>query len=240
MKIDFAAIFNKIKGSQTQQNKISFKETAKQTATPFFVSLVFLIVTVFLVYNSVNALTIWTSETNSVQLASTSVSPGVSGVNFVRSLVMKRPESSIYRNGRDAGNGILFPIFPVQGGRVTSDYGARGNPFDEFGFAEFHAGLDVAVPLGTPVVAAGKGKVTFSGWDGGYGNVVIIEHGDGKVSTRYAHLARYDVSEGDVVVSGQQIGLVGSTGRSTGPHLHYEVRVDGKTVDPLLVYPPRK
>jgi murein DD-endopeptidase MepM/ murein hydrolase activator NlpD len=245
MKVNsFAAFFLKLNGFFNQQNKLSLKSKAKSAATPFLVSSVFLVATAFLVYNSVNAVTIWSQGTNPDSINSVAVLSDNAGVNkvlsSVQSLQMKRPEAGIYRNGKDTSNGILFPIFPVHGGRITGGYGVRNNPFDEFGFVEFHSGLDVAVPMGTPVVAGAKGTVTFSGWDGGYGNVVIIEHADGKVTTRYAHLARYDVSVGDAVVSGQQIGLVGSTGRSTGPHLHYEVRIDGKTVDPRLVYPAKQ
>ncbi|MDQ4120376.1 MAG: M23 family metallopeptidase [Acidobacteriota bacterium] len=236
--ISFAAIFDKLKGVFNQQNKLFLKDEARKAAMPFLVSSVFLITIWFLVYNSVNAVTIWSQESGASQTDFNFISTRKT-TDSLRAMQMKRPEASIYRNGRDISGGILFPIFPVHGGRLTGNYGMRGNPFDEYGFAEFHAGLDVAAPLGTPVVAAGKGTVTFSGADGGYGNVVIIEHADGKVTTRYAHLARCDVSAGDVVVSGQQIGLVGSTGRSTGPHLHYEVRIDGKTVDPRLVYPSK-
>jgi murein DD-endopeptidase MepM/ murein hydrolase activator NlpD len=239
----FASIFLKLNSFFNQQNKDSFKSTAKKAATPFLVSSVFLVATAFLVYNSVNAVTIWSQGANPNSINSFAVltdqNAGYNRISSVRAMQMKRPDANIYRNGKDVSGGIVFPIFPVHGGRITSDYGVRSNPFDEFGFAQFHAGLDIAIPQGTPVVAAGKGTVVFSGWDGGYGNVVIIEHADGKVTTRYAHLSRYDVSEGDTVASGQQIGLVGSTGRSTGPHLHYEVRIDGKTVDPRLFYPSK-
>lgn len=235
----FAAIFLKLKGFFDQENKLPLKDTAKKAATPFLVSSVFLVAIWFLVYNSVNAVTIWSHEQSPAQIDADLISTGKNIGDPLRALQMKRPEASIYRNGKDISGGVLFPIFPVHGGRLTGNYGMRSNPFDEFGFAEFHSGLDVAAPLGTPVVAAGKGTVTFSGSDGGYGNVVIIEHGDGNVTTRYGHLARYDVSAGDTVVSGQQIGLVGSTGRSTGPHLHFEVRIDDKTIDPRLVYPSK-
>lgn len=91
--------------------------------------------------------------------------------------------------------------------------------------------MDLAAPAGTPIVAAGGGTVTFAGPRGGYGNVVILDHGDG-TETRYAHQQRLDVTVGQQVTGGQQIGTVGSTGNSTGPHLHFEVRRNGQPVDP--------
>lgn len=142
--------------------------------------------------------------------------------------------SSVYRNGKDRSAGIQFSIFPVQG-RMTNSYGFRSNPFGT-GETEFHAGLDVAAPTGTPVVAAADGIVVFSGVKGGYGNVVIIEHAGNEVVTRYGHLSQLNVKAGDVVAGGTLIGLVGSTGRSTGPHLHYEIRIDGKAQHPLNFY----
>src|SRR4028118_767223 len=182
----FAAFFLKLNGIFNQQNKLSLKSKAKSAATPFLVSSVFLVATAFLVYNSVNAVTIWSQGTNPNSINSVAVLADNVGVNkvlsSVQSLRMKRPEAGIYRNGKDTSAGILFPIFPVHGGRNTGGYGIRNNPFDEFGFAEFHSGLDIAVPLGTPVVAGAKGTVTFSGWDGGYGNGGIIATADGNAT----------------------------------------------------------
>lgn len=120
-------------------------------------------------------------------------------------------------------------IRPVPG-RISSGYGWRTHPITRR--RQFHTGVDIAASYGTPVRAGGDGRVIFTGWRGGYGNVVIIDHGD-KVTTIYAHLSSIRVSEGTVVKAGQVIGRVGSTGFSTGPHLHFEVRVDGKHVDPF-------
>ena len=118
--------------------------------------------------------------------------------------------------------------WPAQG-RVTSGFGWRIHPITRRN--ELHQGIDIAASSGTTVVAAAAGKVTFSGWNGGYGNLVTIDHGGGIV-TRYAHLSKRSVAKGDSISAGQAIGLVGSTGFSTGPHLHFEVRVDGEAVNP--------
>ena len=113
--------------------------------------------------------------------------------------------------------------------RISSGYGNRTDPFTK-GRA-FHSGLDTPAPTGTIVLAAGKGKVTFSGARSGYGILVEVDHGDGLV-TRYAHLSASLVKVGQVVQTGTPIAKVGSTGRSTGPHLHFEVRRNDSTVDP--------
>ena len=120
-------------------------------------------------------------------------------------------------------------------GRTTDSYGGRSNPFGDNSF-EFHSGLDIATGWGTPVVAAGSGTVTFAGWQGGYGQVVILDHGRG-LTTRYAHLSRVEVTVGQSLARGEQLGRVGSTGRSTGPHLHYEVRIDDTAVNPRRYLP---
>ncbi|MEM9207433.1 MAG: M23 family metallopeptidase, partial [Pseudomonadota bacterium] len=96
----------------------------------------------------------------------------------------------------------------------------------------FHSGLDFATPTGTRILATGSGRVARAGWMGGYGRMVEINHGNG-LSTRYAHLSRISVKSGQRVTAGDVIGRAGSTGRSTGPHLHYETRIDGKAVDPM-------
>lgn len=108
--------------------------------------------------------------------------------------------------------------------RYTSGYGPR--------WGRQHAGIDMAGPTGTPIYAAGEGVVTFAGWQRGYGNVIKVEHALG-TETRYAHLSRISVKAGQKVSRGARIGDMGNTGRSTGPHLHYEVRVNGKAVNPL-------
>jgi murein DD-endopeptidase MepM/ murein hydrolase activator NlpD len=111
----------------------------------------------------------------------------------------------------------------------TSGFGVRSDPF--LGRPAMHTGLDFRAQTGDPVRATANGKVVSSGWSGGYGRMVEIDHGNG-LSTRYGHLSEINVKNGDVVKIGQVIGEVGSTGRSTGPHLHYETRIDGEAVDP--------
>jgi murein DD-endopeptidase MepM/ murein hydrolase activator NlpD len=111
----------------------------------------------------------------------------------------------------------------------TSGFGVRSDPF--LGRPAMHTGLDFRAATGDPVRATANGKVASSGWSGGYGRMVEIDHGNG-LSTRYGHLSEINVKVGDSVRIGQVIGTVGSTGRSTGPHLHYETRIDGEAVDP--------
>ncbi len=111
----------------------------------------------------------------------------------------------------------------------TSGFGVRSDPF--LGRPAMHTGLDFRAATGDPVRATANGKVASSGWMGGYGRMVEIDHGNG-LSTRYGHLSEINVKVGDVIKIGQVIGAVGSTGRSTGPHLHYETRIDGDAVDP--------
>ena len=111
----------------------------------------------------------------------------------------------------------------------TSGFGVRSDPF--LGRPAMHTGLDFRAATGDPVRATANGKVASSGWAGGYGRMVEIDHGNG-LSTRYGHLSQIDVKVGDQIKIGQVIGEVGSTGRSTGPHLHYETRIDGEAVDP--------
>lgn len=115
-------------------------------------------------------------------------------------------------------------------GRVTSKFGRRLHPI--LGVWKMHTGVDMSGKTGTPIIAVASGKVTHSGPRGGYGNLVTIEHAGG-LETRYAHQSKVAVSVGDRVLAGQVIGYVGSTGMSTGPHLHFEVRQDGNPVDPL-------
>lgn len=119
---------------------------------------------------------------------------------------------------------------PVEGVRLTSGYGMRNHPVLRTRRA--HQGVDLAGPTGTPVYATADGLVSKAERFSSYGEYIQIEHG-GELQTRYAHLSGYAVSAGERVVKGQLIGYVGSTGRSTGPHLHYEVRVAGKSVDPI-------
>jgi murein DD-endopeptidase MepM/ murein hydrolase activator NlpD len=120
---------------------------------------------------------------------------------------------------------------PVKTAAFTSGYGVRSDPFK--GGAAMHAGIDLSGPVGTPIYATADGVVTESGYNsGGYGNLVKIEHGRG-IETRYGHLSAIGVRKGQRVTRGQLIGRMGSTGRSTGSHLHYEVRIDGRAVNPI-------
>lgn len=119
-------------------------------------------------------------------------------------------------------------IWPADG-LVTSDFGNRRSPFT--GLTEFHKGLDIAAEKGTPVMATANGKVIFADKKGPHGNLLIIDHGHGMV-TRYAHLSKFLKKVGDSVKRGEEVALIGNTGRSTGPHVHYEVRVNGVPVDP--------
>ena len=115
-------------------------------------------------------------------------------------------------------------IWPAAG-YVSSPYGLR------FNGTEFHQGIDIAADMGTPIVATADGVVTAAGWNGGYGNMVDVDHGGGIV-TRYGHAFAVAVTVGQQVRRGEVIAYVGSTGRSTGPHVHYEVRVNGAPVNP--------
>jgi murein DD-endopeptidase MepM/ murein hydrolase activator NlpD len=120
---------------------------------------------------------------------------------------------------------------PVKSAAFTSGFGLRSDPFR--GGAAMHAGIDLSGPIGTPIYATADGVVTTAEYNGGgYGNLVKIDHGRG-IETRYGHLSSMSVRPGDRVTRGQQIGRMGSTGRSTGSHLHYEVRIDGRAVNPV-------
>jgi murein DD-endopeptidase MepM/ murein hydrolase activator NlpD len=126
---------------------------------------------------------------------------------------------------------IAIPsVKPVAGTALTSGYGVRSDPFR--GRAAMHAGIDLAGPIGTPIYATADGYVGRSEWAGGYGNLIELNHGRG-IQTRYGHLSKSLVQQGQRVKRGDLIGHMGSTGRSTGSHLHYEVRIDGKAVNPV-------
>jgi murein DD-endopeptidase MepM/ murein hydrolase activator NlpD len=114
--------------------------------------------------------------------------------------------------------------------QVTSPFGWRRHPI--FGVRKFHTGVDLAGPNHSAIRAADNGNVLYTGWYGGYGKVVIISHGKG-MATLYAHMSKADVSVGQNVSKGDVIGHEGTTGFSTGPHLHFEVRVDGKPNNPM-------
>ncbi|MEL7189199.1 MAG: peptidoglycan DD-metalloendopeptidase family protein [Pseudomonadota bacterium] len=120
-------------------------------------------------------------------------------------------------------------VVPAAQQSITSDFGYRRDPFN--GGGAMHGGIDFRGPVNSPIFAAAKGEVVFAGWMGGYGRVIDVRHTNGMV-TRYAHLYRIEVKVGDGVEAGQRIGGLGSSGRSTGPHLHFEVRINNQAVNP--------
>lgn len=124
--------------------------------------------------------------------------------------------------------------WPVEG-RLTDGFGDRRNPFGGYS-SEFHAGQDIATLFGTPVTATANGVVTFIGFQNGYGQLVVIDHGGG-LTTRYGHLSHIDTEVGQNITRGDLVGRVGSSGRSTGPHLHYEIRINDEPVDPRSYLP---
>lgn len=151
-----------------------------------------------------------------------------------------KPKAQLLRWGKE---GLFFEasgmgaqrtglIMPVYGGRVTSSFGARRHPV--LGYTRMHAGIDFGAPYGAPIYAVGDARVIYSGWHGGHGNYVKLDHGGG-FATAYAHMSRIAVPNGSHVAAGQVIGYVGSTGLSTGPHLHYELYQNGRVVNPLAV-----
>jgi murein DD-endopeptidase MepM/ murein hydrolase activator NlpD len=152
------------------------------------------------------------------------------GGPFESNVAQIRRTLSVLGRLRTAANAVPF-FRPIAGsaGLMTSSYGSRSDPFT--GEARFHAGTDFRSPIGVPVHAGGSGVVQTAGIGGGYGNLVVIDHGNG-ITTRYGHLSAINVTVGQPVALGTVVGLVGSTGRSTGPHLHYETRINGEPSDP--------
>lgn len=133
-------------------------------------------------------------------------------------------------------NPEFIPTMWAHLGKINNEFGFRRNPFGGRAY-EFHGGLDIDGERGDLVVAPANGIVTKSGYQGGYGNMIEIDHGNG-LTTRYGHLSKIDAQVGDTLSRGQIIGYVGSTGRSTGPHLHYELRVNDKSINPRRFLPP--
>ncbi|MFT3779372.1 MAG: peptidoglycan DD-metalloendopeptidase family protein [Ottowia sp.] len=126
-----------------------------------------------------------------------------------------------------------YLVSPMEISRITSGFGMRNHPV--FGYSREHAGVDYAAPTGTPVRSVGDGVVEFAGVQSGYGNVIYVRHRNKRDSTVYAHLSRLDVKVGDNVIQGETIGAVGQTGVATGPHLHFEFRIDNEPQDPTEV-----
>ena len=142
---------------------------------------------------------------------------------------------SSWKNMDDAGAASRAAIYiptgrPVEKLELTSNYGVRSDPFN--GRARMHKGIDIPGPVGTPIYATADGIVGRAQWVSGYGNLVELSHGN-DTQTRYGHLSKLLVSPNERVTRGQLIGLMGSTGRSTGSHLHYEIRIAGAAINPL-------
>lgn len=130
--------------------------------------------------------------------------------------------------GGDGSEAMRMPV----AGHLTSGFGERFHPI--LGYERFHAGVDLGAPAGTPIVAAADGRVVSAGWAGGYGRAVEIAHAGG-LETKYGHMSRIIAYAGETVRRGDVIGFVGSSGLSTGPHLHFEVMKNGRPVNPLSI-----
>jgi murein DD-endopeptidase MepM/ murein hydrolase activator NlpD len=151
-----------------------------------------------------------------------------------RSLTLYRFDDDWFDpNGKSVRKALLQT--PIEGARLTSGFGARRHPL--LGYTKMHKGVDFGAPTGTPIMAAGDGVVEKADWFSSYGKYVRIRH-NGTYSTAYAHMSRINVRAGQKVKQGQVIGAVGTTGRSTGPHLHYEVLVNNKQVNPKSIKLP--
>jgi len=152
--------------------------------------------------------------------------------NLIRnsSLTPSRQTAALgFFSSPDLGSDTVPSLWPVRG-RVTAGFGQRQDPFS--GEGVFHSGVDISTPFGTRVECPGDGIVMSAGWDSGYGNDIIIDHGYG-LMTKYGHLSKIYVVVGQEVKRGEVIGAVGMTGRTTGPHLHYEVMVNDTPVNPM-------
>jgi murein DD-endopeptidase MepM/ murein hydrolase activator NlpD len=167
------------------------------------------------------------SEYQAAQAASRQLALHLRNLAKARALAAARNHTSIARSGNAR---FLWPT----DGQFTSPFGWRMHPI--FHEMRFHAGIDIGAPYGTAVWAADQGVVVYAGYASGYGTLVLIDHGTVNghdLVTGYAHMSELDVSAGQNVGKGQQVGRIGNEGNSTGPHLHFEVRIDGNPVDPL-------
>lgn len=162
------------------------------------------------------------SETNNQIISQVGNSPFMPDLDAPESFVS--PNASV-----STKNSAKIKFEMPANSRISSEFGSRFHPIDKK--IKFHDGIDIAAPKGTPIGAAADGVVTFAGWSKGYGNLVIIRHADGR-ETRYGHTEKLFVKEGEQIVAGQQIATVGSTGKSTGPHLHFEVRENDQPINP--------
>jgi len=150
------------------------------------------------------------------------------------------PESAEIENRLQAiaytSDPAYVPTMWAHLGKINNEFGFRRNPFGGRTY-EFHPGMDIDGERGEEIIAPANGIVTKAGWTGGYGNMVEVDHGNG-LSTRYGHMSKIEVEVGDTITRGQSLGQIGSTGRSTGPHLHYELRLDDRPVNPRHYLPP--
>jgi murein DD-endopeptidase MepM/ murein hydrolase activator NlpD len=169
--------------------------------------------------------------------------PAKAGDIFAASMTLSGKKHLLYRYEMTNGEVEYFDVngqsakamlmkTPVDGARISSGFGARHHPI--LGYTRMHKGIDFAVPQGTPVMAAGSGTVSFAGPAGEYGNLVVINHTN-SYATAYAHLSRFAVHKGEHVSQGEVVAYSGMTGLATGPHLHYEIRVNTQSVNPLTV-----
>jgi murein DD-endopeptidase MepM/ murein hydrolase activator NlpD len=152
--------------------------------------------------------------------------------NLIRNASLTPPAHSLSRGFAatpDFERQTVPSIWPVRG-QISEGFGQRLDPFS--GEGAFHPGLDIRAPFGTRVESGGDGIVLDAGWDSGYGNAIVVDHGDG-LATKYGHLSKIFVVVGQEVKRGQVIGAVGMTGKTTGPHLHYEVLVNDTPVNPM-------
>ncbi|MGI8554769.1 MAG: M23 family metallopeptidase [Pyrinomonadaceae bacterium] len=147
--------------------------------------------------------------------------------NFIESELVRIEKTS---------NPQFLPTMWAHLGKINNEFGYRRNPFGGRSY-EFHPGLDISGEKGDQVIAPANGTVVKAGWQGGYGNLIEIDHDNGLI-TRYGHLSKIEVQVGDTIERGQEIGLIGSTGRSTGPHLHFEIRLGDKAINPRRFLPP--
>ncbi|MGI6226717.1 MAG: peptidoglycan DD-metalloendopeptidase family protein [Peptococcales bacterium] len=155
-----------------------------------------------------------------------------SSIQVIDEKILKEPVNAVIKVGTKTtvsrGGSVNYGV--VQGKRISSSYGSRIHPIT--GKRTFHDGVDIAATHGSGVYAYSSGRVVQAGWSGGYGYNIVLDHGGG-LRTRYAHLSKISVKAGQKVDTGQRIGSVGSTGTSTGPHLHFEVIINGQTKNPL-------
>ncbi len=159
------------------------------------------------------------------------LSPNAQGAAQFQALFQSWKKLDAFTGAVAPSSAISIPsIQPIANFAFTSAFGVRSDPFR--GSAAMHAGIDLSASYGTPIYATADGIVDRAEWFGGYGNMVQIDHGKG-IATRYGHMSRVAAHAGERVKRGELIGYVGSTGRSTGNHLHYEVRIDGHAVNPM-------